>query len=318
MLRTLYIIIAVASFISGIYAQQATPTPVSTPVPQVTPLFPRTVRGMNPINNPQVEGRVTVTPAEGLALRQLIVQKYAQPLYRKPTESELESIAPDPEIRRRHKEFLERKNTGIFRLVIDAGCGENDKVIVATEECLKYTMPGAGNSFSFRTANYRIRHLADLMLAGDNFRIPGIMMHGLMTKLGDVAIDRVLLTTPGIDFLTEFKPATDFERAKAIEDLIATGLERNGFVYARSLEVKDKVTYAMRVVAYDGKVTRAVPGAHYNEMDFDRRRDLIVAFRVVQRAEDGSVTLVWAELSDTEAPKLKFPKENSFLGPFKE
>lgn len=317
MLRLLNNLIAAAFLCSGVIAQQATPTPASTPAPQATPIFIRAGRGMNPINNPQVDGRVTVTPAEGLALRQLLVQKYAQPLYRKPTESELESIAPDLEIRRQYKDFLDKKNTGIFRLVDDAGCGENDKVVVATDACLKYTMPGSGNSFSFRTANYRIRHLADLMLSGENFRIPGIMMHGLMTKLGDVAIDRVLLTTPGVGFLTEMKPAFDFENAKAIETLIATGLERDGFVYGRSLDVQENVTYAMRVIAYDGKVNRAVPGAHYNEMDFDRRRDMIVAFRVVQKAADGSVTLIWAELSNTDAPKLKFPEGNSVLSPGK-
>ncbi len=257
------------------------------------------------INNPQVDGRVTATPADGLALRQLLVQKYAQPLYRKPTESELESIAPDPNIRSKYKVFLQRKNTGIFRLVTDAGCGENDRVIVATDECLKYTMPGSGNSFSFRTANYRIRHLADLMLAGENFRIPGILMHGLMTKLGDVAIESVSLQTSGVDYLTEFKPASDLDKAKAIEDLVVTGLERDGFIYARSLAVIENATYALRVIAYDGKVLRAVPGASYNEMDFDRRRDMIGAFRVVQKAADGSVTLLWIELSDVDAPKLK-------------
>lgn len=317
MKQLLLFLCMLTSSVTAAFSQQATPTPVSTPAPQATPLYSRIGRGMNPINNPQVDGRVSVTPAEGLALRQLLVQKYAQPLYRKPTESELESIAPNPEIRRQYKVFLDRKNTGIFRLVLDAGCGENDKVVVATEECLKYTMPGSGNSFSFRTANYRIRHLADLMLAGENFRIPGILMHGLMTKLGDVAIDRVSLSTPGVHFLSEFKPAVDFERAKAIEAIIATGLERDGFIYARVLDVKDNVTYAMRVIAYDGKVSRAVPGAHYNEMDFDRRRDMIVAFRVVQRAADGSVTVVWTELSDADSPKLKFPEGSSNLNPVK-
>jgi len=263
------------------------------------------------INNPQVDGRVTAAPSDGLALRQLLVQKYAQPLYRKPTESELESVAPDPNIRGKFKAFLQRKNTGIFRLVRDAGCGENDRVIVATEECLKYTMPGGGNSFSFRTASYRIRHLADVMLAGENFYIPGIMMHGLMTNLGDLAIDKVSLQTPGVGFLTEFKPAVEFERAKAIEDVVSLGLERDGFIYARVNTVQVNSTYAMRVVAYDGTVNRAVPGAQYNEMDFDRRRDMIVAFRVVAKDADGSVTVVWIELSDVDSPKLKIPERST-------
>ncbi len=311
MKRLFWFLIVVGSFATGIFGQQATPTPSSTPVPQVTPLFSLPNRIF--INNPQVDNRTTVTPAQGLALRQIIVQRYAQPLYRKPTDEELASISPSAEILRQYKAFLARENTGVFKLVADAGCGENDRVVMATEKCLKYTMPGSGNSFSFRTGHYRIRHLADLMLAGENFRIPGIMMHGLMTKIGDVAIESVSLKTLGVDFLSEFKPASDFERAKAIEELVVTGLERDGFIFGRALAVKENSTYAMRVVAYDGKVLRAVPGAHYNEMDFDRRRDMIVAFRVVAKETDGSVTIVWIELRDVDSPKLKIPEGTSTL-----
>lgn len=306
--RLIWFLIVVGSIASAASAQQATPTPSSTPVPQTTPLYSQPNRIV--INNPQVDNRATVTPAQGLALRQLLVQKYAQPLYRKPTDEELESIAPDPELKRQYKAFLARKNTGLFRLVADAGCSENAKVISATEACLKYTMPGSGNSFSFRTANYRIRHLSDLMISGPNFYIPGILMHGMMTKLGDVPIENVTLQTAGVDFLTEFKPSTDYDSAKAVEELIKRGLERNGFNYARALPVSENSTYAMRIIAYDGKVMRAVPGAHYDEMDFDRRRDLVVAFRVLSKDAEGGVTIVWVELSDIESPKLKIPDDD--------
>ena len=310
MIRLLLFLLIFGTFAIGTFAQQATPTPSSTPVPQVTPSFSTAGRAVNLINNPQVDGRTKASPADGLALRQLIIQKYAQPLYRKPSELELESIEPDPEIKRQYKQFLARKNTGIFRLVADAGCSENAKVISASEACLKYTMPGSGNSFSFRTANYRIRHLSDLMLSAQNFYIPGILMHGMMTRLGDVPIDTVTLQTAGIDFLTEFKATSDYERAKAIEEVVLKGLERNGFVYARSYPVSENSTYAMRIIAYDGKVLRAVPGAHYDEMDFDRRRDMVVAFRVVNKDPEGGVTIVWVELSNVDSPKLKIPDDD--------
>ncbi len=311
MKRFLLFLLVIVSSTTVAFAQQATPTPASAPRPLPTPFISRTGTGMNTVNNPSPDGNVTMTPAQELALRQLLVQKYAQPLYRKPTASELAAIAPSPEILLQYKTFLERKNTGMFKLVANASCAENSKVVVATVECLNYTMPGSGTSYSFRTANYRISHLADLMLVGQNFRIPGIMMHGLMTRLGDVAIENISLRTPGIDFLTEFKPVSDLSRAKAIEDAVVTGLERDGFVYARSLAVTDNSTYALRVVAYDGKVLRAVPGASYNEMDFDLRRDVIVAFRVVARGPDGSVTVVWVELSNVDSPRLKIPEESS-------
>ena len=317
MRRLLFIMFAAASLFTGTLAQQATPTPASTPppipVPQETPINLRSRTGISSINNQMTDGRPNLTPNQELAVKQLLLQKYTRPLYRKPSESELASIAPDPGLIRHYKLFLERRNTGIVRLVADAGCNLNAKVIVATEQCLKYTMPGNGNSFSFRIANYRIRHLADLMLTGENFMIPGIMMHGMMTRLGDVPIEQVNLQTAGVQFLTEFKPTNEYERAIAIEDLILSGLGRDGFVYARSIPVVDNTTYALRVVAYDGKVMRAVPGAEYNEMDYDRRRDMVVAFRVVQRDRDAGVTIVWAELSNSDSPKLKLPAVESNL-----
>lgn len=307
-----------ASTITVVFAQQPSPTPASTPMPQATPAYTPPGLRLSGLGDSRSDGRVNLTPTQAIALRQLLVQKYAQPLYRKPTDSELGSIAPSPDVVRKYKEFLDRENTGIFKLVEDAGCANNAQVVVATEQCLKYTMPGSGNSYSFRTANYRIRHLADLMLAGGNLRIPGIMMHGMMTNLGDVAIESVSLRTRGLDFLTEFKPSNQFERAMAIEQIVGTGLERDGFIYARFLAVQDNTTYALRVVAYDGKVLRAVPGASYNEMDFDRRRDVVVAFRVVRKDADGSVTIVWVELSDVDSPTLKMPAAASGLGSRKE
>ncbi|MBK6749102.1 MAG: hypothetical protein KA956_08645 [Pyrinomonadaceae bacterium] len=313
MWRLVLILFSAAVSFTGVAAQQASPTPTSTPrplpAPQETPVNFRSRTGVSSM----YDGRPSMTTSQELAVRQLLLQKYAFPLYRKPSESELAAIAPSSDIVLRYKKFLEQKDTGIFKLVPDAGCSENHRVVVATDDCLKYTMPGAGNSYSFRTANYRIRHLADLMLAGDKFRIPGILTHGLLAPIGNIPLPEVSMRTPGIAFLTEFKPSTDFERAVAVEDLIGLGLERDGFVYSRSVGAYEDTTYAMRVIAYDGLVERAVPGAQYNEMDFDRRRDVIVAFRVVERPPDGSVTIIWIELSNTAAPKLKIPTRSTTL-----
>lgn len=67
-------------------------------------------------------------------------------------------------------------------------------------------------------------------------------------------------------------------------------------------------TYALRAVAYRGKVIRSMAGIRYNELEYDRRRDVIVAFRVVDMDSEG-VTIVWRKLADIESPKIKMPKE---------
>jgi len=40
----------------------------------------------------------------------------------------------------------------------------------------------------------------------------------------------------------------------------------------------------------------------------DKRMDLIVAFRVVGRETNGSVTILWKELNRLDAPKILFAK----------
>jgi hypothetical protein len=300
-------------FFSSIFAVAAQsgslPTTGSTPVPQPSPLFPRTGRGSQtaslqvPVNNSSERD----LPPQGLALQQMIVHTYAQPIYRKPTEKELEAIAPQPGIRNKYRELLAKENTGVFRLVADHNCSENSKVVSAADECLKYTMPGAGSSFSFRTESYRIRDLADLNYSGTMLRITGMMMQGILVDLGDIAIEDVTLQSKGLKYLVEFQPVTDFEEARAIDEEIVVGVSRDGFIYKRSLPVVENRTYALRVVAYRGKLFKSVGGVRYNEFDFDKRRDVIVAFRVAFRDTDESVTIVWKQLTMVDAPKLKPP-----------
>ena len=52
---------------------------------------------------------------------------------------------------------------------------------------------------------------------------------------------------------------------------------------------------------------RTAGGIRYNELDYDKRRDVIVAFRIVQIEKDG-LTLVWRKLADSEPPRIKMPK----------
>lgn len=249
--------------------------------------------------------------ADPMAKRQMIVQKYAVPMYRKPTGKELRSVAPDESWVNSYRNFLERGNSGIFKLLPDRGCAESSKVVNASEVCLKYTMPGAGNSYSFRTETYRIKHLADLTYSGGNFLITGVLMQGFMTDLGDVPIDGVNLDTQQIAVLRSFDPVVDFHKAEEVDRVFTAGLLKNGLLYRRSLPAIADHTYAMRAVAYQGKIMRSVEGADYNELDFDKRRDIIVVFRVVGISTDGAATIVWTKLASIYSPKLKLPPKKS-------
>ena len=67
----------------------------------------------------------------------------------------------------------------------------------------------------------------------------------------------------------------------------------------------------MRSIAYRGKFRRAEAGVVYNELDFDKRRDIIVVFKIVDVEPDGSATIVWRMLRESKSPKLKIYREDN-------
>ncbi len=50
----------------------------------------------------------------------------------------------------------------------------------------------------------------------------------------------------------------------------------------------------------------------FHTLSLDKRADVIIVFRIVRKAEDGTLTIVWKELDRKEAPKIKFPKGEKF------
>lgn len=295
--------------------QQPVPTPPPNPAPVPTPTAPTPVNtrlsrmpSINSGNFPPGFG--SPIEADPMGRRLIIVQMYAVPLYRKPTGKELRELAPDAALVAKYRIFLQRPDSGIFKLVPDAGCADNSKVVNASEQCLKYTIPGAANSFSFRTENYRIRHLADLTYSKGELTISGILMHGLMVDLGDTPLEGISLQSPKLKYIADFQPSGDFQQALEVNNALVRGVTDEGLLYRRSLPVVVGHTYVLRAVAYQGKVMKSVRGADYNELDFDKRRDVITAFRVVDIAGDGTVTIVWNTLRTLPSRKLKMPSKS--------
>lgn len=292
--------------------QQPAPKPATQPAPVLLPAQstvvtrdrsdPLKLNGLFPQDS---DDQAQLSESEMVSLRLTVLHKYADPLYRKPTKDELQLVAPDPSLFERYREFLTRPYAGLFKLVPDAGCADNSKVLAASEECMKFTFPGAGNSYSFRTKNYRIRNLSDLTFSDSHLIVTGTLTHGVLVDLGDVPLESISLQSAGLDYLVEFQPSAGFKEANTMLESLDNGIQRDGFLYTRSLPAIENNTYALRSIAYRGRVMNAVKGIPYNELDFDKRRDIIVVFRIVQRDPDGGISILWNQLSDKEAPKIK-------------
>lgn len=237
--------------------------------------------------------------------RAAVMQNVAN-IYRKPGEKEMEILSVDKNDLKKYAAFLRQSKTGLTRLMADRGCAESPNVINVAEECRKYQMPGAGSSFSFREKNYRLRRLSDLTYDAAGFRSSGLLSHAILVNIGDAPLETVSLQTNGLKFLTAFETVTDFELARQADKKIANGIENDGFFYSRNAAAKENSTYVLRVVAYRGNLYRALDGLVYDELDFDERRDVTVAFRIVNRDTE-SVTILWKIISDQKSPAIKKP-----------
>lgn len=231
-------------------------------------------------------------------------------IYRKPNKEESKLLATGKDDLKRYAPFLRQPGTGLTKLMTDRGCAEYTNVLNVSEECLKYSMPGAGSSFSFRTENYRVRRLSDLTYRENGFYSLGILSHSILVNIGDIPLEQATLQTNGLKFLTDFETVTDFEQAREIDTRISEGIENGGFFYSRKAEAVENTTYVLRVIAYRGSYYRAVQGFVYDELDYDERRDITVAFRIIRRDGDESVTILWKILANQKSPAIKKPAQD--------
>ena len=242
--------------------------------------------------------------------KQFIITQQVRNLYRKPNKKERKLLAPRIEDQQKYAGFLRQPDTGLIKLMPDLGCGENPDVLVATDICQQYTMPGGGSAYSFRKENYRLWRLADILHKDGIIHAVGARSQGILVTLGDVPLESISLGTEGLKFLTDFEPKTEFEEAKKQNHKMLKGITYDGFYYRKALRAVENTTYVLRSVAYRGRFYRSILGVVYNELDYDKRRDVIVAFRIVRQDKtDGSITLLWRTLANEKSPKLKVERE---------
>ena len=237
-----------------------------------------------------------------------IFREFIRPLYREPDKNELKILSPSAEDTAKFDEFLKQPRTGLIKLVPEKNCGSDGKVTSASPECLKYPIPGAGSSYSFRIDNYRLARLADLNYTGKAFRAFGVLTHGILASLGDVPLEQVNLQSNSVAQLMQLEPASNFKEAEEFALKLDKGVQNNEFTYRNILPATENTTYLLRSIAYKGNSVQSIQGVTFDEMELDKRKEVVVAFRVIRRDEDGTVTLLWKELASKNSPKLKAVK----------
>lgn len=215
-----------------------------------------------------------------------------------------------------NKEFLKQPRTGIVRLLPYQAC-ESRYVVRVDREC-EGVIPGS-SAYRFRKNGVS----DDIVFKDGHLIADGFFTNSIMTSLGDLSLDQVSLQTPGMEFVKDYVPATEISEITKQYLQLARGIPHGKNTYSNHFAVAAGGVYALRLIAYrngnndEKKMVFYARHADVSMVDDDipffwrvqedTRIDLTVAFRVIRKDPDGSVTLLWKELERKEPPKITFP-----------
>jgi hypothetical protein len=202
-----------------------------------------------------------------------------------------------------YADFLKQSNTGLIRLFPEIDCG--GQYVVHAEGPCADEIP-LSSFYSFRKKNYSERGLSDLGLKGGFLFNDAWLSNGIIVKLGDIPLESIAVDSEGIKFLADYAPATDKDEILTKSGEMIKGLNVGNYFYSKAVRAEEKTTYALRMIAYRGKVLRPLEKNIFkDELEGDKRVDLVVAFRVVRKEADGNLTLLWKQLQRKDSPKIK-------------
>lgn len=307
-INSYFCVIACLLILSGITCTAQTPASTPVPITLGTPTPQRATQQMIDYDRQKDKSILGRLNADQERENKRLMAKFIDPIYRRPTEAELSVLAVDPSIKQIFASFLSQPGTGIVKLKPDFGCGEGGPGVPAADECRLFTLPGAGNAFSFRTRAYQMHRLADLAFRGTKFVTPGVLSQGIFVGLGDVPIETLGIDDARIKYLVDLRPVDEIDEIVRAEKSFAVGVQQAGLTYAGTAPVEMNRTYALRSIAYRGESVRVLEGAIFDELEYDKRRDVTVVFRTVGFERDGSIIVLWRELRSVDSPKIKYAK----------
>jgi hypothetical protein len=265
----------------------------------------------------QTRSEETLVENKNLPINPTAIEKKGKKIVKKnvinnmwtpPSKNDYEAIALNSEDINKYAAYLGTNNSGLIRLHDASKCVSGKNIVNLEEPCPSNFIFGKGTSYSFRTQKYRGLNFSDLQLFNQNLYTVGLNTQGILTKIGDIALDKVSIETNGVKQLHGFVPSSDYTKANGEIKAFFNGVRAGSYIYKKESPVKENETYILRSIAYKGKVIERRGPFKINILDNDKRDDVIVAFRVVRKHEDGSVTLLWKEINRQPAPKLIIEK----------
>lgn len=208
--------------------------------------------------------------------------------------------------------FIKSPNSGVFKIFPDLEC-VTPKVVKLDGDCRGF-VPESSH-FSFRQRGYGPALYHDLGYGEGIFRSRGLLTQGVFADLGDIPIESLTKASPELAPLAAIVPAANFSEARSAAASYSQGVTAGDLKLADTVEPKEGKTYGFRIIAY--RIANAFPPPteatgidelQLMSLEYDKRADLLVVFRVVKQEANGGIVVVWRELDRREAPKIKFGK----------
>jgi uncharacterized protein with PIN domain len=186
-------------------------------------------------------------------------------------------LAPSKEDRRAYAEFIAQSGAGIVRL------------LPREKWDGKLSTRGGGAFYSFERLTHEYGFGSDVMLEQNQFAVGFAgASFGFMLNLGDVPLENVSAETEAVQFMASFKaPSVEAEARTSYRQFgDGDGHTAGQWTYRSRLPAVASNTYALRSINYGGS-------------------DLLVAFRVARKDDDGSAVLLWKLLQKYPTPTLQ-------------
>lgn len=192
-------------------------------------------------------------------------------------------LAPSGDDRMALQPFLRERETGLMRLLPRARSNIN-----AEPAKRQVKLPGGGAYYSFAFLTHRYGYGSDIELSDGKLSVGFAGAdYGLLLNLGDQPLEQITLEDLRVHSLASYIPPRPESEARREYRRLGSkeGLTFDAQLYRRSLPVQESSTYLLRSISYS-------------------RSDVLVAFRVIRKDEDGSVVIAWKLLKRYSAPKL--------------
>lgn len=228
---------------------------------------------------------------------------------------------------RKYAALLQDKTAALARVYPDRDCFKVEPTVSVerAEKCAdSLPLLGDGSYYSFRyRSNLNQRndgvsrvpvrlHRADIHFTGGNITVGiGDYQQGLIAEITNASFETLNKNSPELKFLKNYKPDRRPSYVSAQKNILKKGINGNGINYADSVPVKTDAFYIMRSISYLPPTGWDIGSPKQMEISrnlydgFDIRTDSIIAFKVVGQEPDGSILLLWKELTGKEGPALK-------------